>query len=422
VADDTNDAAPGPRPGGEPVGGAPPEPEQGAEPRRTRPWRRAERIAGAPSAGPDEDPPVGTVDGEPAGAGSGVLDNLDPPPEGGMKPDRLPGGVFMGPGATRRWMLRHRRTGRMSRNVRTAFVFAGGGARGAAQIGMLQALMSRGIQADAVYGASVGSINAAGFAADPTFGGVEHMASIWRRITRDDVFPQGRFSPPWRFLQRRDAVHSNNALRALIESGVPFDRFEDAAIPVEVNATSLTDGRSRWFAAGAVVEPILASCALPALLPPVTIDGEAFVDGGVVDNVPIGRAIEQGAQRIFVLLCGPMHYTPSVHQRPVEAVLTAFFIAIHARFALELTDLPEGVEIVVVTIDTHPVSRYDDFSATEALITAGRENADAVLDFWEAGGIGDHLEPRRIGTARRQEGARTGTGTAAGDQQAEEAV
>ncbi|HUO48736.1 MAG TPA: patatin-like phospholipase family protein [Acidimicrobiales bacterium] len=351
------------------------------------------------------------ADDEPAGPeDGGVLDNLDPPAAGAVKPDRLPGGVFMGPGATRRWMLRHRRTGRMSRNVRTAFVFAGGGARGAAQIGMLQALMGRGIQADALYGASVGSINAAGFAADPTFGGVEHMASIWRRITRDDVFPQGRFSPPWRFLQRRDAVHSNNGLRQVIEAGVPFNRFEDAVIPVEVNATSLTDGRSRWFGSGSPFEPILASCALPALLPPVTIDGESFIDGGVVDNVPIGRAIEQGAQRIFVLLCGPMHYTPSVHQRPVEAVLTAFFIAVHARFALELTDLPEGVEVVVITIDTHPVSRYDDFSATEALITAGRENAEAVLHFWESGGIGDHLEPRRIGTA----GQRPPTGDGAG--------
>ena len=86
----------------------------------------------------------------------------------------------------------------------------------------------------------------------------------------------------------------------------------------------------------------------------------------------------------------------------MEAVLTAFFIAVHARFALELTDLPEGVEIIVFTIDTHPVSRYDDFSATEALITAGRQNAETVLRFWEAGGIGDHLEPRRIASARQQ--------------------
>ncbi|HYA68157.1 MAG TPA: patatin-like phospholipase family protein [Acidimicrobiales bacterium] len=332
-----------------------------------------------------------------------VTDNLQGTQGLAVTPRRLPGGVFMGPGATKRWMLRHRRTGRMSRNVRTAFVFAGGGARGAAQIGMLQALLSRGIGADAVYGASVGAINAAGYAGNPTLAGVEDLASDWRRITRDDVFPQGRFSPPWRFLQRRDAVHSNSGLRAVIENGVRFALLEEATIHLEVNATSLTDGRSRWFSTGPAVDAVLASTALPALLPPVAIDGESFIDGGVVDNVPIGRALEQGAQRIFVLLCGPMHYTPNPHQRPVEAMLTAFFIAIHARFALELTDLPEGVEVVVFTVDTDPVSRYDDFSATEALMSAGRENAEAVLRFWESGGIGDSREPLTVPPGKRDE-------------------
>jgi len=330
-----------------------------------------------------------------------VTDELDDPEGAEVTPGRLPGGVFMGPGATKRWMLRHRRTGRMSRNVRTAFVFAGGGARGAAQIGMLQALLNRGIQADAVYGASVGAVNAAGYAGDPTLAGIEDLASIWRRITRDDVFPQGRFSPPWRFLQRREAVHSNSGLRAVIENGVRFERIEHATVHLEVNATSLTDGRIRWFSEGAAVDAVLASTALPALLPPVSIGGESFIDGGVVDNVPIGRALGQGAQRIFVLLCGPMHYTPNPHQRPVEAMLTAFFIAIHARFALELTDLPQGVEVVVFTVDTDPVSRYDDFSATEALMSAGRENAEAVLRFWESGGIGDRHEPRTIAPETR---------------------
>ena len=226
---------------------------------------------------------------------------------------------------------------------------------------------------------------------------MEQLATNWRQITRDDVFPQGRFSPPWRFFQRREAVHANSGLRARHRrracASVGSRR---RPIRLEVNATSLTDGRTRWFTDGPVAEAVLASAALPALLPPVTIGGETYIDGGVVDNVPIGRAIEQGAQRIFVLLCGPMHYTPSLHQRPVEAVLTAFFIAIHARFALELQDLPEGVEVVVFTVDSDPVSRYDDFSATEALMAAGRHNAEAVLSFWEGGGVGDHREPRRI--------------------------
>jgi NTE family protein len=314
----------------------------------------------------------------------------------------LPGGVFMSPGparrlagsaATPRWLARYRRARIRRRRVRTAFVFAGGGSRGSAQIGMLQALIARGITADAVYGASVGAINAAGFCGQPTAAGIDALAERWRHITREDVFPQGRFPTPWRFFQQREAVHPNDGVRKIIESGLAFERLEQSPIPLEVVATSLTDGRMRWFSEGPAAIRIQASAALPSLLPPVEIDGEVFIDGGVVDNVPIGRAISQGAERVFVLLCGPLHYTPHRYRRPIEAVLTAFFIAVHARFARELERLPEGVEVVVFTVDTEPVSRYDDFSATDTLIAAGRTNANIVLDFWERGGVGDTFGP-----------------------------
>ncbi|MGH9029748.1 MAG: patatin-like phospholipase family protein [Acidimicrobiales bacterium] len=315
----------------------------------------------------------------------------DPAPAG----PELPGGVFVAPGASRRWLARYRRPGGLRRRPKTAFVFAGGGSRGAAQVGMVQALVERGITPDAVYGASVGAINAAGFSGDPTRGGVEKMAAHWRRITRDDVFPQSRVPATLRYFQQRESVHPNAALRAVIEGGINFERIEESAVHLEVVATSLHDGHTRWFTDGPAVERILASSALPALLPPVDVDGETFIDGGVVDNVPIGRAISEGAERVFVLLCGPMHYTPNRYRRPVEAVLTAFFIAVHSRFVLELSRLPEGVEVVVFTVDSQPVSRYDDFSGTEALIAVGHDNAEAVLDFWQAGGIGDRVRPLR---------------------------
>jgi NTE family protein len=309
----------------------------------------------------------------------------------------LPGGVFTAAGvaprvavavASRSWLARRRRGRTLGRRVRTAFVFAGGGSRGAAQIGMLQALIARGITADVVFGASVGAINAAGYCGEPTPAGVDRLAERWRAITREDVFPQGRFPTSLRFLQQRESVHPNDGVRRIIETGVLFERLEHSPVPLEVVATSLTDGRTQWFSEGPATERILASAALPALLPPVEIDGEAFIDGGVVDNVPIGRAISRGAERIFVLLCGPLHFTPHHYRRPVEAVLTAFFIAVHAKFARELGELPPGVEVIVFTVDSEPVSRYHDFSATDALIAAGRANANTVLDFWERGGIG----------------------------------
>lgn len=258
---------------------------------------------------------------------------------------------------------------------------------------MVQALVARGITSDAVYGTSVGAINAAGYSGDPTPAGVERMASIWKRITRDDVFPQGRVPTALRYFQQRASVHPNTGLRRVIEEGLVFERIEDAAVHLEVVATSLHDGNTRWFSTGYAVDRILASAALPALLPPVDIDGEAFIDGGVVDNVPIGRAISEGAERIFVLLCGPMHFTPHRFRRPVEALLTAFFIAVNSRFLRALARLPEGVEVVVFTVGSEPATRYDDFSNTEALIDQGRANAETVLDFWQSSGVGDRLPP-----------------------------
>jgi NTE family protein len=306
-----------------------------------------------------------------------------------MTADSQPGGVFVGSADPKRSVRAILGLRPKSVPTKTAFVLAGGGTRGAAQVGMLAGLVSHGIRPDVVFGSSVGAVNSAGFVADPTSHGVERMATIWRGLTSEDVFPHGRVPAPWRFLQQRESVHPNDGLRRVIQNGAGIDRFEDALIPFEVVATSLGDGREKWFSSGSLTEAVLASAALPSLLPPVRIDGGVYIDGGVVDNVPITRAIEQGCNRIFVLLCGPLHYKPAVPRRPVEALLTAFFIAVHTRFARERLSLPPGVEVIVFCVGTDPISRYDDFSATASLIESGKANAEAVLAFWEAGGRGE---------------------------------
>lgn len=267
-------------------------------------------------------------------------------------------------------------------------MLAGGGARGAVQVGMLQALVSRGIRADRVYGASVGAVNGAGYAGLPTATGVAQLEEVWRAVRGEDVFPPGRVPAPLRFFQVRPSVHGNEGLRRVIDSALVFRRLEDAQVPLAVVATSLTDGQARWFERGPAVEALLASAAIPALLPPVEVDGELLMDGGVVDNVPIGRAIADGCRRIFVLLCGPLGFSPPPRRRPVDAVLTGFFISVHARFLRELELAPPEVELIICTVDLQPPARYDDFSHTEALLAVGRRNAEAVLDFWEAGGVG----------------------------------
>jgi NTE family protein len=262
----------------------------------------------------------------------------------------------------------------------TAFVLAGGGSRGAVQVGMLDELIRRGIRADRVYGASVGAINGAAYAGNPTPEGIERMAKIWRGLSGADVFPRSALDGPWAFFQKRAAVHADSGLRSIIEAGIDFDNLQDTEIPFEVVTTSLTDGRERWIAHGPAMPAILASSAIPSIFPPVVIDGDVLVDGGVVNNVPISRAIAGGCTRLYVLMCGPLHFHPRQPKRPAEAALTAFFVAIHARFVRELTMLPPGVEVIVFSGGGEPSGQYRDFSGTAALIEEGRTEVASVLD------------------------------------------
>jgi NTE family protein len=269
-----------------------------------------------------------------------------------------------------------------------ALVLAGGGNKGAIQVGMLEVLAEHGFVPDMIFGASVGAVNGAAYAGDPTRRGAERLTEVWRGLTGEDVFPEGRLHGPWRWLRQRPAVHTNDGLRRIVEGGLVFERLEDAEVPFEVVATSLSDGQAHWFTSGPAVEAILASAAIPAILPPVEIDGEAYIDGGVVDNVPIWRAVDAGADVILVLLCGPPVYTPPPAKRPVEAMVNALFVSIHARFAVDAARLPEGVEVVLCTGDASVVRDYADFSHTEALMNVGRaEAADVLRRHWAVLGL-----------------------------------
>ncbi len=297
----------------------------------------------------------------------------------------------------------------------TALVLAGGGTRGAVQIGMLQVLTEHGFVPDRIYGCSVGAMNGVAFAYDPTRRGVERMTEIWTGLTRDAVYPQGRLHGPWLYVRQRDSVYPNNGLRKVVEEGIGLERLEEAVIPVEVVATSLTDGQERWFTYGPAVEAILASSAIPTIFPPVEIDGERFIDGAVVDNVPVRRAIDCGATRIVVLLCGPPRYSPVPTRRPVEAMIDALFISIHARFVREMAQIPAGVEVIVCSGSETRTRDFDDFSTTEALIAEGRKEAEEVVRRYGLGRLGPALSagsggPEGSGPPAGSDGTGNGAG------------
>ena len=264
---------------------------------------------------------------------------------------------------------------------KTAFVLGGGGNLGAVQVGMLQALLDRGIVPELVVGCSVGALNGAAIAGDPTREGAERLGDVWCGLDGASLIGgSSNLSSIWSLLRRGSSLSSNDGLRRLLHDASPITTFEEAVVPLHVVATSLETGDERWFTSGSVVAPILASAALPAVYPPIEIDGELHVDGAVVNNVPISRAVDQGAERVYVCHVGNFTRPRGEPKRPIDVLLQSFSIARNHRFQSEHTRSWPDIELIVLPgVDPGKLGR-NDFRRTPELIRRGRESAGRFLD------------------------------------------
>jgi len=268
----------------------------------------------------------------------------------------------------------------VERRPETAFVLGGGGNLGAVQVGMLQSLVDHGITPDVVVGCSVGALNGAAIAGNPTPEGAERLAEVWCGLDGADLFAGSGLSTLWSLIRRGHSIGTNDGLYRLLRDASPIRSFEEAKVPLHVVATSLETGDERWFTTGSIVDPILASAALPAVYPPMVIDGELFVDGAVVNNVPISRAVALGAERIFVCHVGNFTRPRTQPKRPIDVLLQSFSIARNHRFQTDAAREWPGIELVVLPgVDPGKLGR-NDFKRTRELIDKGRAAADAFLE------------------------------------------
>jgi NTE family protein len=282
-----------------------------------------------------------------------------------------------------------------------AFVLGGGGAGGAYEVGMLAALLEHGIVPDLVVGNSIGALNGAVVAAEPTTAMVEKLRSVWLNLNEERIFGGSPFAPAANILRPGAThLHSNRALRALIEGVLPVRRFEDLKVPFQCVAASIERAAEHWFAEGSLLDAILASAALPGVLPVVEVEGEHFMDGGIVNSIPISRAVELGATAIYVLHVGRIERPLSPPRNFVQVASVAFEISRRHRFARDLASLPEGVVAhVLPTGETAPPRydslkqlRYRSLQGVAERIEAARRATAEYLD-----GVRPAVEPRRPG-------------------------
>ncbi|MGE5289040.1 MAG: patatin-like phospholipase family protein [Micromonosporaceae bacterium] len=243
--------------------------------------------------------------------------------------------------------------------AKTAFVLGGGANLGAHEVGMLRALFEAGIRPDLVVGTSVGAVNAALVAAHPGPAAADELEKVWNGLGRYGVFGASLLDRVATAVRSGTHLYSNRPLRDLLEASVPVGRIEDLRLPFQCVAASIERAADHWFTEGPLIDAVLASCAVPGLLPPVEIGGEHFLDGGLVDSIPVGRAVALGARTIYVLQVGRIERALAVPRRPWEVAAVAFEIARRHRYVRSMNDLPDHVTVHVLPTGT-PSPDYAD--------------------------------------------------------------
>jgi len=269
----------------------------------------------------------------------------------------------------------------------TAFVLSGGASLGAVQVGMLHALAERGIHPDLVFGSSAGAINAAWVAGDPHLDRIDDLAALWTGLRSRTIFPVRPLTGLLGFLGQRDSLVPPTGLRRLLEKHVTFTRLEDASIPIAVIATEVTTGREVVLDHGSTVDAVLASAAIPAVFPPVTIDGRVLMDGGVVNNTPISNAVDAGATTVYVL---PTGYACALDHAPRSALgmtLQAVSLLIEQQLIRDVEEFQDQVDLRVIPPLCPQRVLPADFSHARELIDRAKASGVEWLDRFDRIGV-----------------------------------
>jgi NTE family protein len=269
---------------------------------------------------------------------------------------------------------------------RTAFVLGGGGLLGAVEVGMLRALFEAGIEPDLLIGTSVGALNGALVAADPGDGVIERLVRLWESaVSTREVYGDGAVRQVRRAVRTGTHLHSSRPLRERLAEELGDRTFDQLAVELQVCAASIERAAEHWFTSGRVVDAVVASAAVPGLLRPAVVDGEHYLDGGIVNSIPVGRAVECGADRVFVLQVGRVDRPLQPPRKPWEVARVSFEIARRHRFNREMAALPAHVTAHVLptgggTPKDDSLLSYRDFRGVVRRIDAAYRASTAYLE------------------------------------------
>jgi NTE family protein len=186
--------------------------------------------------------------------------------------------------------------------MKIGIALSGGGARGIAHLGVLKALLEKGIRPDIISGVSagalVGTLYASGLEPD----------QIMEMLLKTNLYRYVR--PAW----SRYGFLNIQKLIAIYKLFLPIKNFEDLNIPVIISAADIREGKTIYFSEGDIVKAVLASTCIPILFAPIEMDGKLMVDGGIINNLPVEPLIGQ-----CDLIIG-VHTNPNNQQYKIKSI------------------------------------------------------------------------------------------------------
>jgi NTE family protein len=240
---------------------------------------------------------------------------------------------------------------------RVALVFQGGGALGAYQPGVYQALVEAGIEPTWLSGVSIGAINAAIIAGNEPSRRMQRLEQFWHIISGRKIWaytPEGdffrdirnrtsswmtmtmgqpgffkpRFQNPWLQLAGAEGATSfydSSELRQTLLNLIDFDVLNDGKKRFSVGAVNVRTGNFLYFDTDKIrIQPehIMASGALPPALPSIRIEGEYYWDGGIVSNTPLQYLLDQDEDRSSLVFQVDLFSARGVLPRSMPDVLS----------------------------------------------------------------------------------------------------
>jgi NTE family protein len=198
--------------------------------------------------------------------------------------------------------------------MRIGLALGGGAARGIAHIGVLKYLEERNVKPCCIAGTSAGSIVGAFYCSGMP---VEKIGQVIAEMSWRDLV---RLTLP-----RKGVIKSSRLLR-LIEEHIGDTTFQELKIPLLINAVDLLSGEEIVISEGSVARAVEASSAIPGIFTPVRLGNHLFVDGGLLDNVPVTLMLDRNIDFIIAVDVGAQKLLQKEPKTIFEVLIQSFDI------------------------------------------------------------------------------------------------